>query len=420
MHFDNPWFIAAILGTIGWFHVELVADFLNLSRLGKSDGDSAQGKLSEEERERMIDYNVRGTRLDILRRAVSLAVLLGFWWCVGFAWLDGWIRSWGLESAPSGVVLIAVLALGQSVLAIPFDAWETFGIEAEFGFNRTTVATFVADRIKGLVLATLIGIPLIWLVVWLFETQRFAAAIAWASVAAFSLLITWLAPRVVMPWFLKFRPLEAGSLREGVLALARRLQFPVSDVSVVDGSRRSSKANAFLAGFGRTKRIALYDTLISSLNEDEILSILAHELAHFKKRHVIQQIALGLTEMAVMFALLDVALRSAGLFAAFGVAHSSTGLGLVLFSIAYRPVAVLLEIARLAFSRRCEYEADAFAAHAVEKTRPLATALDRLSRDYLSHPSPHPFYVRLHYSHPPMTERLGALERLDLASAAKN
>lgn len=420
MEWSNPWFIAAIIATVGLFHVELIADFLNLSRLGRPAGGFGRDELSTEERERMTDYNVRGTRADILRRTVSLAVLVGFWWCGGFGWLDGWVRSWGLNSTLGGVALIALITVAQSLISVPFDAWETFAIEAAFGFNRTTVATFVADRLKGLVLAALIGVPMTWLVVWLFETQASAAAIAWAAVAAFSLLITWLSPRLLMPWFLKFRPLEPGSLRDGILDLARRVDFPVADVSVVDGSRRSTKANAFLAGFGRTKRIALFDTLIAALKEDEILSVLAHELAHFKKRHVIRQILMGLAETAVMFGCLAAALESAGLFAAFGVARPSVGMGLVLFAIVYRPVATVLEMIRLAFSRRCEYEADAFAASAMQTGHPLAAALTRLSHDYLSHPNPHPFYVRLHYSHPPMAERLDALANHPTSTPAKN
>lgn len=420
MEWSNPWFIAAVIATVGLFHLELIADFLNLSWLGRGPRGSGCDALSTEERERTIDYNVRSTRADILRRTVSLAVLVGFWWCGGFGWLDEWVRSWGLNSTLSGVALIALITVAQTLISVPFDAVETFGIEAEFGFNRTTVATFVADRLKGLVLAALIGLPMTWLVVWLFETQESAAAIAWAAVAAFSLLLSWLSPRLLMPWFLKFQPLEPGSLRDGVLDLARRVEFPVADVSVVDGSRRSTKANAFLAGFGKTKRIALFDTLISALKEDEILSVLAHELAHFKKRHVVQQIIAGLTEMAVMFGCLAAALKSAALFAAFGVARPSVGAGLVLFAIVYRPASVALEMLRLAFSRRCEFEADAFAARAMQTGRPLIAALGRLSRDYLSHPNPHPLYVRLHYSHPPMAQRLEALANLPLSTPAKN
>ncbi|MBX7210054.1 MAG: M48 family metallopeptidase [Verrucomicrobiaceae bacterium] len=408
MNVDNPWFLFALLGSLGLFHLELAADFLNLSRLPGADSAGTQDQ--KQEIERLVGYNTAVTKAGIVRSSISLGLLLAFWFCGGFGWLDAWTRSSGWDAAGTGVLLVAVLGAVQSVLALPFDVWDTFGIEARFGFNRSTPATFIADHVKGLVLSAVIGLPVVWLVVWFFATQPLAALYAWLSVVAAGVLMSWLAPRLIMPWFLKFEPLREGPLRDAILAMARRLEFPVSEVSVVDGSRRSSKANAFFAGFGRNKRIAIFDTLVSAHPADEIVAVLAHEIGHFKRRHVVWLMLAGFAQMAVIFVLLHVALRSPSLFVAFGVREMSPGMGLVLCMIIFRPLSTLLDVGQLALSRRFEFEADAFAADATGTASSLAGALKKLSHDQLSHPSPHPFYVRLHLSHPPVAERLRALE----------
>jgi STE24 endopeptidase len=405
MDWHSPWFWIAILGIFAVFHLEMIADFLNLSRLNqKSD-------LPEAEHTRMAEYNIASTRVEMLRRAFFAGVLVFFWFCGGFGWLDEWSRGWGLDAVKTGVLLIAVITLAQQVLSLPFEIWDTFGIEARFGFNRTTPTTFIVDRLKGLVLMAVIGLPVLWLIVWFFETQTLAALWAWLSVAAFTLIMSFLAPRLIMPLFMKFQPLEDGDLKQAIFDLAKRLAFPVGEVSVVDGSRRSTKSNAFFAGFGKAKRIALFDTLIASHSREEILAVLAHEIGHFKKKHVMQQMVLGLAQMGVMFALLHFAMRSPSLFHAFGVETMSAGMGLALFSIVYRPVSMLLDVWQLRLSRRHEFEADAYAAQAMGRPAPLIEALGRLSREHLAHPAPHPFYVAMHYSHPPVGERLAALAR---------
>lgn len=407
MDLHNPWFILALISTLGLFHLELISDFLNLSRLPQVDQKNESDE--KDETVRMVEYNTASTKAGVIRNSASLGLLIVFWSCGGFGWLDQWTRSFGWDGTRTGVLLIAVLSIAQTVLSLPFEAWETFGIEARFGFNRTTVGTFISDHLKGLALSAIIGLPVIWLIVWLFATQELAALHAWLSVVVIGVVMSWLAPRLIMPLFLKFQPLPDGPLRDGILALAKRLAFPVTEVSVVDGSRRSTKANAFFAGFGKNKRIALFDTLLGAHTEDEIIAVLAHEIGHFKKRHVIRQMIAGFAQMAALFALLHFALRSPALFHAFGVSSPSAGMGLVLFMIVYRPLSTLLEVFQLSMSRRFEFEADAFAADAVGGSSMLIGALKKLSHDQLSHPSPHPFHVWLHYSHPPLAGRLRAL-----------
>ncbi len=407
----NPWFLAALLGVVILYHLELITALLNLAQFRKALPAPLRALYDDDKLERCREYHLRGTQVDIAQDSLMLAALLAFWLAGGFGWLHGWALSLKLNAVWTGVVTLAVLFFSRHLLALPFSLWQTFRVESEFGFNRTTPTTFIADQLKSLLLLAVLGLPLLALVLWFFETQKWAAAWAWLSVAAFSLLMTWLSPRLIMPLFLRFEPLPAGPLRDAILALAARLHFPVAEVSVVDGSRRSSKANAFFAGFGRHKRIALYDTLVESHGQDELLAVLAHEIGHAKRGHVPKHLVMGLLESALMFAALGFALQSPGLFAAFGVAGQPVGLGLVFFSIIYQPVSLLISLAASALSRRHEFEADAYAREAMGSAVPLVTALQKLSTGHLAHPQPHPLSVRLHHSHPPLAQRLAALQK---------
>lgn len=409
MTFSNPWFIAALLGVLGVFHLEIIATFLNLAQFRHALPQRLKEIFPDETVQKAGEYAGKSARLDLLRSTLSVAVLVAFWWGGGFGWLERLSSAWGWSEIKTGVGVIGLLLLVQNVLSLPFDAWDTFKIEAEYGFNRTTVGTFIADRVKGLALTVLLGGPLLALVLWFFQTQAHAVLYTWLTVAIFSIVMAWVSPRLLMPLFLKFQPLENGPLREALLALAARLKFPVVDVSVVDGSRRSSKANAFLSGFGKNKRIALFDTLIEKHSQEELEAILAHEIGHHKCRHVPQQLVLGLLESGLMFWLLHAALKSPSFFHAFGVAGQPLGLGLVLFSILYQPASLLLGLMSSALSRRHEFEADAFARSACG-SGPLMAGLKKLSLDHLTHPNPHALTVWLHYSHPPIGQRLAVLE----------
>jgi STE24 endopeptidase len=412
MTLSNPWFLAALIGVLGVFHLELMVTLLNLARLGRPyTGDLAE-IYPEKTREKLQEYITDGKKVDFSKDAAFLVALILFWWGGGFGWLQGWAASCGFGPVETGVMVIALVMLSQMLIGLPFEIWDTFGIETKHGFNRTTPSTFLQDQLKGLLLMAVIGLPVAWVVVWFFQTQAQAALYAWLFLAGFTVLMSFLAPRFLMPLFHEFKPLEAGELRDAILALSVKLDFPVQEVSVVDGSKRSSKANAFFAGFGKTRRIALYDTLISGHTTEEILAVLAHEIGHNKRRHVPIGMAVGLLEMGLMLFLLSWVLGSPDFFSAFGVAGRPVGMGLVLFGILYQPLGIIIGLLGLALSRKHEFEADAFAATAVGSALPLMEGLKRLSRDHLAHPQPHPWAVFLHYSHPPLIQRLAALRKL--------
>ncbi len=409
MTIHNPWFLLALIATVGWFHVKLAIDFLNLHRLSKTVPEEFEDLLSSEEQQRACEYVIAHARLDVLRDAVSLGALLAFWWAGGFGWLA--LQVAALETGPvlSGLVLLGLLAGATALLSLPFEIYGTFGIEAAFGLNRTTPATFIADRVKGMLLGVTLGALLAAPVLWLFQNVSTAAFWAWVFTTMTGLVMTWLAPRYVMPLFLKFTPMEDGPLKEAILALAEKLQFPVRDLFVVDGSRRSAKANAFFTGVGSNRRIALYDTLLEKHETSEVLAVLAHEIGHAKLGHVPRMYAMACVQSGLMFAALHFALKDPDLFLAFQAGTPQVAMGFVLFSIVWKPAGLLLDLLHGLLSRRHEFEADAFAARAVGGPEMLIAALKRLSRDHLSHLTPHPWYVALHHSHPPVLARLRAL-----------
>ncbi len=410
MSASNPWFVLALLATVGLYHLELIATLLNLSALKPEPPERLRATTDPETHERTLEYARVSAKFGVIERSVSLALLLGFWWLGGFSWLDQVVRGWRLSPLQNGLAVFSLIFLARQLVSLPFEIHDTFVVEREFGFNKTSVRTFALDRLKELALLAALGLPLLALLLWLFMNHDRAALYGWLAVSGFSLLLSFIAPRLIMPLFFKFEPLGDAALREKIDALARRLDFPVADVGVVDGSRRSTKANAFFAGFGKTKRIALFDTLLKNHTHDEILAVLAHEIGHCRRRHVAKQIALSLASGALMFALLHFALRDPRLCAAFGIGRPSIAWGLVFFSIAFQPLNQVLGLVGSHLSRRFEFEADAFAREAMESPRPMVDALTKLSRDHLSNPTPHPFYVFLHYSHPPVLQRVAALE----------
>ena len=359
MNPSNPWFLAAFAGVVILYHLNLIVSLLNLAQFGKPLPATMTQLYSEEKRERCQDYHRQSTQLDLAQDTVQLALLITFWLCGGFGWLEQWTNALGWHPVATGTFAVALVTVATTLISLPFTLWNTFKIEAAFGFNRTTLTTFFLDQMKTALLLSILGLPLLALVIWLFESLTWAAFAAWTAVALFSLLMTWVSPRFIMPLFLRFDPLPEGPLREAILALSKKLDFPVADVSVVDGSRRSSKANAFFAGFGKSKRIALYDTLIESHTQEELLAILAHEIGHSKRGHVTRHLLVALIESALLFAGLHFALGSPAFFAAFGISGTPTGLGLAVFSVLFKPFSLLFSLPGLKLSRVHEFEADA-------------------------------------------------------------
>jgi STE24 endopeptidase len=299
------------------------------------------------------------------------------------------------------------------LLSLPFSVYSTFAIEERFGFNKTTPRTFILDLLKGMGLMAVIGGPLIAGILAFFEyTGAHAWLYCWAITTVVMLFLQFIAPTWIMPLFNKFTPLEEGELRERILAYARSVNFPLENLFVMDGSRRSTKSNAFFTGFGKRKRIALFDTLIAKHTVAELVSVLAHEIGHYKKKHILQGLIISILHSGVMFFLLSFFISHKGLFDAFYMDKMSLYTGLIFFSLLYTPIELILSIFLQIVSRKHEYEADRFAAETTHQPKEMISALKKLARDNLSNLTPHPFYVFLNYSHPPMLERIRAIRSL--------
>lgn len=401
-----------------FWKLDLLATLLNLKAFRAEMPDALKEIWTPKNYAQSRSYLAANAKFSIVEHSISFAILLAFWFFGGFGWWDDLTREW-LPDAPlwRGLLWIGGLATGQYLLHLPMAIYHTFGIEESFGFNQTTVATFVSDQAKSLLLAVILGAPLLAALLWIFSHVEFAWLWAWLFFSAFQLLMMWLAPAVILPLFHRFTPMPDGALRQAIEAMAQRCEFPVAGLFVMDGSKRSSKANAFFTGLGENKKIALFDTLIEKHSTEELVAILAHEIGHFRCRHIPQRLIAAILQSAVLFYLVGLCTDPNGgfsrmLFDAFGVREISPYVGLLLFGILFSPVSRLLGIASNAWSRRHEFEADAYAAKHCGGPQALSTALKKLSTDNLSHPSPHRLRVVLDYSHPPLVERLAALQRL--------
>lgn len=408
------WITVLILAAVGLhYFIDCLADYLNLSVLSPDVPEDFADVYNPDQYARSQAYLRTKTRFNRLVVTVDLLVFLGFWFFQGFAWLDQWVRSMDVPGGTpvlTGIVYIVVLLGAKALLELPFSIYATFGIEERFGFNTTTWRIFIMDRIKIVLLAAIIGIPLLAAVLWFFE---YAGGLAWLwcwlGVSLFLLVMQVIVPAWIMPLFNRFSALEAGTLKSAVMDYARAVDFPLTNVFVMDGSKRSAKSNAFFAGFGRRKRLVLFDTLIDHHPVSHIVAVVAHEIGHYKKKHVLWGLLLAVLQAGVMFYLLSLFLSYEPLFTAFYVQTPSVYAGLVFFGILFSPIEFFAGLFVLAYSRRNEYAADRFAVDTTGTPGALVDALKQLSVDNLSNLTPHPFYVFLHYSHPPLKARVDAL-----------
>ena len=367
--------------------------------------------ISAADHARAADYTAARLGLARLELLWDAAVLLIVTIGGGLAATDALVARLGWAPLAHGVTTLALLALAMSAAGLPFDLYATFRIEARFGFNRTTLGLYLADLARSLALGVALGVPLLALLLVLMSAAGRAWWLyAWVAWVAFGLAVSFLWPRFIAPLFNRFRPLEAGALKDVVEHVMRRCGFASEGVFVMDGSRRSSHGNAYFTGFGRHKRIVLYDTLVERLVPGEVEAVLAHELGHFRLHHIRQRLVLGFAGALVGFAVLGAAAQAPWFYTSLGVPAPSPHAALALFALAVPVFTFLLAPLGSWWSRRHEYQADQFAAAHAE-ARLLASALVKLYRDNASTLTPDPLYSAWHDSHPPALARIAALER---------
>ncbi|PIE60344.1 MAG: peptidase M48 [Desulfobulbus propionicus] len=391
--------------------LDLIVSLLNLRSLSPYLPKEFVGIYEEKEYGRSQDYTRVTTRFSLIENTVSTVAMLLFILLGGFNALDLFARSFHFPPVFTGLLFIGVLAFLTGALNLPFGIYSTFVIEERFGFNKTTVKTFILDLLKGVILSILLGAPLLGGILWFFEAVGTMAWLyCWGAVVLFSLVMQFLAPVVIMPLFNTFTPLEEGTLKENITSYAQEQKFGLKGIYTMNGSKRSTRANAFFTGFGPFRRIVFFDTLLNKITDAELLAILAHEMGHYKKKHIFKMLAASTLQTGIMFYILSFFLDNQRLFAAFGMEHLSIYAGLVFFSFLYSPISTLLSIAFNVVSRKHEYEADAFAAETTGLADSLISGLKKLSVTNLSNLTPHPLNVLLNYSHPPVLDRIKALK----------
>jgi STE24 endopeptidase len=393
----------------------VISDALNLKMIQNKVPEAFKGVFDAKRYAKSQDYLKVNTRFGWTSTVFNTLVMLVFWFGGGFALLDNWARSLGQGPVVTGLIYIGVLMLAYGIIAQPFSLYATFVIEERFGFNKTTLKTYAADLAKGFFLAILLGTPLLAGILAFFEyTGTVAWFFCWAAVTVYMLFIQFIAPTWIMPLFNTFSPLEEGNLRERIFAYAQSINYPLANVFVMDGSKRSGKSNAFFTGFGKNKRIVLFDTLIEQHTVDELLAVLAHEMGHYKKKHILQGMLIAVIQTGVMFFLLSFFISFQGLFDAFYLEQTSVYAGLIFFGMLYSPIDFFLGILSQMRSRRNEYQADRFSVETTRNPAAMIGALKKLAVHNLSNLVPHPFYVFLNYSHPPVLKRVEAIEDLQL------
>jgi len=407
-------YLIVILGSmIAAWALNTTVNLANLGALSPELPREFEGVFDADKYARSQAYTRAGARLDLVAETASLVVMAGFILLGGFPLVDEWARAAGFGPIGTGLAFFAILAALNAVAGLPLSAYRTFVIEERFGFNRTTPATFVADKLKTWLLTAVIGGPLAAMVLWFFLALGPLAWLwAWGAVTLVMLGLQFVAPTLILPLFNKFTPLPEGELRQAIEDLAHRCGFTLSGLFLMDGSKRSAKSNAFFTGFGAKKRIALFDTLVEQMGTAELAAVVAHELGHYKRGHILRMTAVGIAQTGLILFLMSLFLDNAGLARAFGLDEPSVHAGLVFFLLLYTPLALVLGLAAQALSRKHEYEADAFSAEATGEPEALVRALKTLSVANLSNLTPHPAYVFVHYSHPPVLARIKALHGL--------
>jgi len=394
----------------------LISEVLNLRALQDQLPDEFHDVYDAEAYKKSQAYTRTQTMFGFLTSTFGILVTLIFWFAGGFNYLDQIVRSWQLQPIFAGLAYMGILMFARSVLSLPFTLYSTFVIEEKFGFNKMTPKTFVTDLLKGLILAILLGAPLLAGVLAFFEYAGPQAWLyCWLATTLFTLFVQFIAPTWIMPLFNKFTPLEEGELRTAILNYAKSVNFPLKNLFVMDGSRRSTKSNAFFTGFGKNKRIALFDTLIEKHTVAELVSVLAHEIGHYKKKHILKGMVISIVHMGVMFYLLSLFISHTGLAAAFYMEQVSTYASLIFFGMLYSPIELILSVFLHIFSRKNEFEADRYAAETTRDPAAMVDALKKLSLHNLSNLTPHPIYVFFNYSHPPVLQRIQAIKQVQVS-----
>jgi STE24 endopeptidase len=393
------------------FIIDKILDALNAKHYNDALPNELIDVYDDAEYKKSQRYKATNYTFGLLTSTFSILLTLGFFFFDGFAYVDQLARQLTNNSILVTLIFFGIIMLGSDVLTTPFSYYKTFVIEERFGFNNTTKKTFIIDKIKGWMMTILVGGLILGALTWFYQTTGSKFWLyAWMLITVFTVFVNLFYSRLIVPIFNKQSPLEDGSLRTAISDYANTVGFNLDKIFIIDGSKRSTKANAYFSGFGNEKRVTLYDTLVNDLNEDEIVAVLAHEIGHYKKKHIIFNLITSILLTGFTLYILSLLIGNPMLSEALGVTTPSFHIGLIAFGILYSPLSEITGLLMNWFSRKFEYQADNFA-KTTYKAEPLITSLKKLSKNSLSNLTPHPAYVFMHYSHPTLLERIKNLRQ---------
>lgn len=387
-------------------------DFINQRHSNAEIPVKLQGLYKEDEYAKSQAYQKARSGFGFWTSAFSTVLILSVLYFGGFGYLNSLLTPYVSDPILKSLTFFAVLFVLSDIVNLPFTYYSTFVIEERFGFNKMTIKTFVVDKLKGYLLAIVIGGLLGYALLWIInELGESFWVYALVLITGFTLFMNLFYTSLILPLFNKLTPLEDGELKDKINTYAKKVDFPLDNIFVIDGSKRSTKANAFFSGLGKKKKIVLYDTLINDHTQEELVAVLAHEVGHFKKKHIVTGLILGVFQMGVTFYVMSLLIFNSNLSTALGAQELSIPINLIAFGLLYSPISRLTGLLMNMLSRKNEYEADAYAANTYD-AQPLMEALKRLSVSSLTNLTPHPLYVKVNYSHPTLLQRLEAMENL--------
>ena len=390
--------------------IDQALDYLNAKHFGDPLPEPLKDVFDETEYKKSQAYKKERYKFSVISSTVSLIATLLFFYLDGFAYVDNVARTFSNNEIVIALVFFGIILFASDILSTPFSYYSTFVIEEKYGFNKTTPKTFFLDKLKGWLMGAIVGGLILAAIIWFYQqTGNNFWIYAWGLVTVFTILMNFFYSRFIVPLFNKQTPLEEGNLRSQIEQYASKVGFTLDKIFVIDGSKRSTKANAYFSGFGSEKRVTLYDTLITDLNEEEIVAVLAHEVGHYKKKHIIINLAMGIIITGFTLWLLSLFIGNPLLSEALNVSQPSFHIGLVAFGVLYTPISGITGLLMNYVSRKFEYQADNYAKHTFSAA-PMISGLKKLSKNSLSNLTPHPLYVFAHYSHPTLLQRFRNLE----------
>lgn len=393
------------------FIIDKILDALNAKHFNDALPEQLQDVYDAEDYKKSQHYKATNYKFGVITSTFSIVLTLAFFWLDGFAYVDELARQLSDNSILVTLIFFGIIMLGSDILTTPFSYYKTFVIEEKFGFNKTTKQLFIIDKIKGWFMTIIVGGAILGALTWFYQTTGSQFWLyAWVLITVFTVFVNLFYSRLIVPIFNKQSPLEEGSLRTAIANYAKTVGFNLDKIFVIDGSKRSTKANAYFSGFGSEKRVTLYDTLINDLDEDEIVAVLAHEVGHYKKKHIVFNLITSVVLTGLTLYILSILIGNPLLSEALGVSTPSFHIGLIAFGILYSPLSEITGLLMNWFSHKFEYQADDYA-KTTYKATPLITSLKKLSKNSLSNLTPHPAYVFMHYSHPTLLDRIHNLKK---------